>query len=205
MKNKKKLIVRMVLIVIVSVMIGLFIYRLNSVTLTGDKMPMPFGFGVGVVVSGSMEPELSVDDVIFVTRASDYAVGDVVVFQARSALVVHKIISIDGETVVTQGTANNTPDDPMDISEIKGKVAFHIDGLGKVVSVIKSPICTIVILLAAAFLLVLSYKNEKKADDDELSEIRREIERLKNETGIADPSVAEQNTDKGHENDNINE
>lgn len=202
MKNKKKLIVRMVLIVIVSVMIGLFIYRLNSVTLTGDKMPMPFGFGVGVVVSGSMEPELSVDDVIFVTKASDYAVGDVVVFQARSALVVHKIISIDGDTVVTQGSANNVPDEPMELSRIKGRVAFHIDGLGKVVSAIKSPICTIVILLAAAFLLVLSYKNEKKADDDELSELRREIERLKNETGVGDLSTEEKNINKGPENDN---
>ena len=179
MKNKKKLILRMVLIVIVSVVLGVGVYRINSLTLTGDKMPMPLGFGVGVVASGSMEPELSVDDMIFVTKASDYAVGDVVVFQTKGALVVHKIISIDGDSVVTQGTANNTPDDPMELSALKGKVRFHIDGVGKLVTAIKSPVSTIVILLLAAFLLVMSYKNEKKEDENELESIRREIEALK--------------------------
>lgn len=177
--NKKPLILRIVLIVLISVILGWGIYRLNAATLTGDEMPMPLGFGMGVVSSGSMEPELSVDDIIFVIRAPSYEVGDIVVFQSRNILVVHQIIAMEGNTVITQGIANNVPDDPISLSDIKGKVAFHINGLGKVVSVLKSPVCMVMIMLAAVLLLVMSYKNEKKADDSELEHIRREIECLK--------------------------
>ena len=183
-ENKKKIqsIVRLVLFAVVSVIFGFGIYRWNAQSLTGNVMPMPFGMGVGVVMSGSMEPDLSVDDVIFVVASEEYEVNDVVVFQQKNMLVVHKIISIDGDMVTTQGTANNTPDEPMKMELIKGKVLFHIEGLGGVITWLKSPTGTIVILGIAAILLIWSYsteKNEKDENDEKIEEIRREIEALK--------------------------
>ena len=184
--TKKRMILRMILIVIISVALGLMLYQLNVQSLTGDQMPMPLGFGMGVVMSGSMEPHLSVDDMIFVVSASEYEVGDWVVFQSKGSLVVHELIAIDGDTVITQGTANNTPDDPMSIDQIKGRVAFHIPGVGQLVDFMKSPIGTSLILVIAAFLLIMSYRSEKKADSDELDAIREEIERLKAEQQTAE-------------------
>lgn len=183
-ENKKKVkgALRIALLVVISVVFGLGIYRWNAQSLTGNIMPMPFGVGVGVVMSGSMEPELSVDDVIFVQARESYEVGDVVVFQQKNMLVVHKIVSIDGDTVTTQGTANNVADEPMDVSAIKGVVIFHIDGLGGVVNWLKSPFGTIVILALAGLLLVRSYAQEKKEKDEQdekIDEIKREIEALK--------------------------
>ena len=173
---------RIALLVVISVVFGFGIYRWNAQSLTGNIMPMPFGVGVGVVMSGSMEPELSVDDVIFVQEKATYEVGDVVVFQQKNVLVVHKIIAIDADMVTTQGTANNTPDEPMNVSAIKGVVTFHIEGLGGVVNWLKSPFGTICILAVAGLLLVWSYSTEKKEKDerdDQIDEIKREIEKLK--------------------------
>lgn len=173
---------RIALLVVISVVFGFGIYRWNAQSLTGNIMPMPFGVGVGVVKSGSMEPELSVDDVIFVQEKATYEVGDVVVFQQKNVLVVHKIIAIDADMVTTQGTANNTPDEPMNVSAIKGVVTFHIEGLGGVVSWLKSPFGTICILAVAGLLLMWSYSTEKKEKDDrdeQIDEIKREIEKLK--------------------------
>lgn len=175
---------RIVLLVFISLVFGFGVYGWNAQSLTGNVMPMPFGIGVGVVMSGSMEPELSVDDVIVVKARDSYEVGDVVVFQQKNMLVVHKIVAIDGDTVTTQGTANDVADDPMDVSAIKGEVLFHVDGLGAVVTWIKSPLGTVLILAVAIFLLVRSYAVEKKEDvekDERLDEIKREIERLKEE------------------------
>ena len=175
-------ILRCCLLVLISFVFGFGIYRWNAKSLTGNVMPMPFGFGIGVVMSGSMEPELSVDDVIVVVEKQGYEIGDVVVFQQKNMLVVHKIISIDGEMVTTQGTANNTADEPMHESAIKGIVWFHIDGLGEMVTWIKSPLGTILILAVATLLLMWSYSSEKKektTEDEQLDIIRREIEKLK--------------------------
>ena len=182
--DKKRGAVRLTLIVLIGVVFGFGVYTWMSSAVLGNQMPMPFGVGVGVVVTGSMEPELSVDDVIVVRTASDYKVGDVVVYQSRRILVVHKIIAVDGTTVTTQGTANDVADAPIHVSDIKGKVWFHIDGAGAVLDWVRSPIGSILVLALAALLLVKSYATENKGTrqkQEALDEIRREIERMKQE------------------------
>ena len=195
--KKVKGALRWVLLCVISVVFGVAVYTWNAQSLTGNVLPMPFGVGVGVVMSGSMEPELSIDDVIIVKEKDEYEVGDVVVFQQKNMLVVHKIIAIDQDMVTTQGTANNVADEPMNISAIKGVVAFHIDGLGGVVTWIKSPLGTICILAVSGLLLAWSYASEKKEqtpEDERLAEIKREIEALKraNET----PETTEEENSK---------
>ena len=183
-----KFIFRAIIALIMSFVIGLSIYTVNAKVVFGDDMPMPLGFGVGVVLSGSMEPELSVDDVIIVYRDDEYHVGDTVVFHSHGILVVHKIISIDGDLVTTQGTANNVTDDPISLDSIKGKVIDHIDAeyskpFLAVVEFVRSPIVALLILGVSAFLLFFSYKSDKKEKDAkstaDLDLIRAEIEALK--------------------------
>jgi signal peptidase len=185
MVNKKKqLIFRLILFVIISAILGVGIYTMNAKMLMNDMMPMPLGVGMGVVVSGSMEPELSIDDVIFVVKDKDIELDDIVVYQSKGILVVHEVIKIDGDQITTQGTANNTPDDPIDISSVKGRVAFSISGIGKIISFIKTPFVSIAILLLAVFLLYKSYaaeKNQKDEKDERIEEIRKEIMRMKEE------------------------
>ena len=192
-----KFIFRAIIALIMSFVIGLSIYTVNAKVVFGDDMPMPLGFGVGVVLSGSMEPELSVDDVIIVYRDDEYHVGDTVVFQSHSILVVHKIISIDGDTVITQGTANNVTDDPISLDSIKGKVIDHIDAeyskpFLAVVEFVRSPIVALIILGSSALLLFFSYKSDKKEKDAkstaDLDLIRAEIAALK--SAQAKPSPA---------------
>ena len=177
--TKKHFILRILLFVLISAVLGVGIYSWNAKSLTGNVLPMPFGVGVAVVLSGSMEPESSIDDLIIVKRADSYQVGEVVVFQDGHSLVVHKIIAIDGETVTTKGTANNVADEPIHMSKIKGKVVDDFAGLGAVVTVIKSPIVTVLILALAGYLLVLSYRKEKESEQKELDAVREEIEKLK--------------------------
>ena len=43
---------------------GINVYLWNASSLAGNAMPMPFGFGMAVVLSGSMEPVLSVNDLL---------------------------------------------------------------------------------------------------------------------------------------------
>lgn len=193
--NTIKTIVRICLLTLAALIIGLNVYTINASRLAGDAVPMPFGVGAAVVLSGSMEPALSVGDLLIVTREEAYSVGDIVVYQDGSTAITHRIVEMgevevenpDPEAtepvvelrVTTRGDANDTPDEPIAPTQIKGRVALSIPLVGYIVNVIKTPLGTLLILAAAVFLLERSFRRDKKRDDDQLEEIRRQIEELK--------------------------
>lgn len=179
-QNKKaKGIVRTIILAIVGIILGINIYMFNAQTIVGDSLPMPFGYGVAVVLSGSMEPAFYKDDVIFVEQTDEYAIGDVIVFQDRNILVTHRIIDIDGDMVQTKGDANNSADIPIDRSSVKGKVIASLPYVGMLINILKTPVGTVTILIAAFLLLESSYRKEKDQDEDELEKIRAEIKKIK--------------------------
>lgn len=181
-KRRAKSIGRIVLLVAISLLIGTTVYSWNARTLTGNAMPMPFGLGISVVLSGSMEPELSVNDLVIVREAEQYAVGETVVYQDGSSLVIHKIISIDGEEVVTKGVANDAADDPIALSAIKGKAIAHIPFIGAVVRFLKSTVGTALLIVAAIALFELPYLQKRKKAEEDKEKIKEEIRKLKGES-----------------------
>ena len=190
-KKRAKGIGRTVLLIIISLVIGLMLYGWNAQTLAGNAMPMPFGFGMSVVLSGSMEPVLSVNDLVIVCGAESYAVDDIVVYQDGNSLVIHRIISIDGDDVVTQGEANNMADDPIKVSNIKGRMAFHIPFVGAVVRFLKTPVGTIILIAVAVLLFELPVLRERKKATDEQEKIKEEIRKLKAEQRSIEQSKAD--------------
>lgn len=205
MKKYVKPIVRTALLVLAALIVGLNVYAINASRLTGDMVPMPFGVGATVVLSGSMEPTLSTGDLLFIAERDSYEVDDVVVFQSQRMAVVHRIIDIrevevenpDPDateplvelSVTTRGDANNTPDEPISMNQIKGIVVFRLPLVGYLVNMIKTPLGTILILAAAIFLLERSFHKEKEKDLDKLEEIRREIEKLKAQSSEQEPKT----------------
>lgn len=178
-----RFIVRIVLYVIISIVFAVGIYHWNAQTLTGNRMPMPFGVGMSVVLSGSMEPELSANDLVFVKATDQYEVGDVIVYQSGDILVIHRIDVIypDGETVVTKGDANHVTDDPINVSDIKGKMVGKIAGAGGIVTALRSPLGVVTTLAVAIALTVLSGNAEKKKQDERTAAVKEEICRLREE------------------------
>ncbi|MEM2472860.1 MAG: signal peptidase I [Sulfolobales archaeon] len=76
---------------------------------------------IAPVVGYSMVPTIYPGDLLIISRAEP-RVGDVVIW-CSSALfcVVHRIIEINGSSVVTKGDANLVPDEPISAQAIKGK------------------------------------------------------------------------------------
>lgn len=183
-KMKHKLLktaLRVIPLVVISLAVGIRLYIWNAKTLVGNAMPMPFGWGASVVLSGSMEPELSVDDLVIVRSCDSYKVGDVVVYQDGSMAVIHRIISIDGDEVITQGDANNTADDSIKLKDIKGKSVGSIPKIGALVRFFQSPAGFILLIIAAVAVFELPYRRERQRAADEQERIKEEIRRLKGE------------------------
>ncbi len=180
-KNKYSALFRRIALAVLGILLGLNVYLANARSLAGQKLPMPFGIGTAVVLSGSMEPTLSVNDVIIVREQESYNVGDIVVYENGREMIVHKIIEKNGDTLTTKGDANNTADEPISTEAVKGKVAFSVPYAGAIVKALRSPVGAIVIILAAVLLTEGSFRRKKESDEIKIEKIKEEIRRLKAE------------------------
>jgi signal peptidase I len=81
-----------------------------------------FGIKIFKVASGSMEPTLLVNNLILVKESSKYNIGDIVTYKYDDSYITHRIVSIDNEEIITKGDANNTEDEGINVTDIKGKV-----------------------------------------------------------------------------------
>ena len=176
-----KTILRTLLIIFVSLVVGFNLYTWNAQSLMGNALPMPFGYGAAVVLTGSMEPTISANDLILVAEKPVYAEDEIVVYQSGNILVVHRILDITDGMVTTKGDANNTSDAPVELSAVKGKVVGVIPGMGSVMKILKTPTATVILLAGAVVLMEASFRKEKKKGDDQLEKIKEEIRKLKDE------------------------
>lgn len=100
-----------------------------------DDNPKLFGFCTALVMSGSMEPEFSVGDLLLYREQDGYQVGDVVMFRAGGSFVTHRIVGEDPKGFITQGDANNTPDvGVLDPANIEGRYLCVIPLAGAILS-----------------------------------------------------------------------
>lgn len=190
MRDKPRDILRHMVLIFLGLLLGINVYFLNARSITGNRLPMPFGVGAAVVQSGSMEPTLYKGDLLFVKAQDDYGVGDIVVYQSEGILVVHRIVAVNGDTVTTQGDANNVPDKPFDAGCIKGRVIGRIPGVGYVIDFLKTPLGILLLVGCSVLLVELSFRREKKAEQNEtaqrIRQLRGEIMKLRQELGEDD-------------------
>lgn len=124
-------------------------------------------FSAYVIISGSMEPNIHVYDVIVAKRVDPETLkkGDVITFNSNDTrfygeTVTHRIIEeVDKSKGIyrTQGDANNVADDALTSGEnIIGKVVMKIPQLGRVQSIIATKAGWFIIILIPC-LCVISY------------------------------------------------
>jgi signal peptidase I len=165
-KGKKKHIMpRLLFCAAVVAIIGLNIYTLRIEDLTDTKMPFLGGYGASIILSDSMEPELSVNDIAIIKRTHDVSTGDVIVYQNGPDLIIHRVVAKHNGKVWTKGDAVSRVDDPVDISDVMGKMVFSVSTGGKLVSILKDPTVVVVLLLVAFILFEHSFYIEKKLEE----------------------------------------
>ncbi|MBE6605021.1 MAG: signal peptidase I [Ruminococcaceae bacterium] len=169
------------LLVAVEILVILFIVVSK---MSGDA-PSLFGYRMYVIISPSMEPEIEVGDIIISKdyKGGELAVGDVVTYlgtkgDVAGKMITHKIVSINGDSIVTKGTANLTADPAIDREEIISVMKYQPAALGAVYGVLTSTagfICLVLLPLGLMIVsevvnLVLEIRKEGEEDDKDASE-----------------------------------
>ncbi len=145
------------------VLIGILVILVAVGALQQFDFGMRLGFGYAVVVSGSMEPNIHVNDVLIFQahRKEEYKPGDVVLYirgegTPDEMLISHRITSIDGDTLVTKGDANMAEDPPIAFTQVVGRVAIRIPYAGVAVRLMRTKIGLAAAILLVAGLIALS-------------------------------------------------
>lgn len=134
----------------------------------GAAHPTVFGYSVAVVASGSMEPALSVDDMILNHAQDEYGVGDIITFAKGSSLTTHRIVAVTEEGYRTQGDANNAADpDPVAPQEVVGRVVGHLPGIGGLLAALKTPLGMTLLLFVGLILLELPFFSRGQRNERE--------------------------------------
>ena len=131
MKNGKSIVRRIISALewILLILSMAFLINIFVVTSKGKAVKL-FGNSLLHVITGSMEPTISVEDYILVkeTDVNTLETGDIIAFYSsdptiKGMIVIHRIIDInDDGTFKTMGDANPVPDDyPVEASSIVGK------------------------------------------------------------------------------------
>lgn len=154
--------------VILAVILLCNIYAVIARAVTDDPQPDVFGWSWAVVISGSMEPEIGVDDLIVVHERDTYEVGDVISFESGDSVVTHRIIEKTDGFYTTRGDANNTTDDPVSADAVIGKVVANVPYIGLVIGYLRTPTGLIALAMIGVLIFVapnLIEKNTKEKED----------------------------------------
>ena len=152
-------------ITITSILIAILLanlYTLYMRELKNELQPAVFGWSWAIVISGSMEPNIGINDLIIVHNEPEYSVGDVITYKAENYVVTHRIIAEMDSKFITKGDANNTEDSsPVPETSIVGKVKFVIPKVGLMIEYLKTPLGMTCVALCGFLIIEISFLNDK--------------------------------------------
>ena len=108
-------------------------------TLISSKTDKLGGIKSFVVLTGSMEPNISVGSVVYTKPFGSYHSGDVIAFNQEGRTITHRIVGVkplkaSGVSYTTKGDANNAADsDTVSENKIVGKQVISVPYLGRLI------------------------------------------------------------------------
>lgn len=112
-----------------------------------------FNFRFLVIKSGSMYPELNINDIVIVKKCKNYEIGDIITYDYQNKyFITHRIIEKSENGFITKGDNNNSEDlENIKIQNVKGKVIL----------IIKNKVLTKVIIIILVIILIKIFRKGK--------------------------------------------
>ncbi len=192
MQKIKKILIILILLILIPILFVSGVILMNSY-IHPDKVPSFFGWKPFIVLSGSMETQISVGDIVIVKEVDTRTLkkGDIIAFRNKDIVITHcidNIITEDGKVkYIIKGDNNNTRDEGTVLPEqVEGIFICNVHRLGNLAIFIQTPIGMVVCLSMPIILIIIigvidSRKNTEVINQklNKQKEIEEEIERLK--------------------------
>ena len=166
-------------IIIYILLVPMLVYNFSLIVqavLKPNETPAFLGYKMYVIVSGSMQPELDIGDIVIVKIANpeDLKKDDIISFRKGQSVITHRIAEVvktdEKLEFVTRGDNNNTNDKDTVLSkEIEGIVINKIQNIGRIVLVLRDK--TLIIIIVLIYYIFIMY--------DQSVQKRKNIRRMK--------------------------
>lgn len=186
MKRKKRVQVlkKIITIIVYMLVIPLLIYNVSLIVqavVVPNKTPSFLGIKTYTIISGSMEPEVKIGDIVIVkeNQNEDLNIGDIISYRQGQSVVTHRIVDIyeteEEKIYKTKGDSNNV-EDKLEIKDnmIEGKMIGKVPFLGKISTLLQGKVAIIVI----ALMVYIYFAHTSKVSH---IKNRRKIKRMKYE------------------------
>lgn len=187
--NKKEKIINYAL----NILIGLFsivlvvsVYNTIQIRIFKNDCSNFFGYSIFEVQTNSMAEYINSNDWIIVKKTDKIKLDDVVTFKEDNEFITHRVIEKYNGTYITKGDANNSKDDPIDQSQIIGKVVKVLPGFGIIRKTLFNKEVLFVLIVT---LLVINMMYKKKNTD-----IKELVEEEENDNTDSHEETKEINT-----------
>lgn len=122
-----------------------------------------FGYSMFSTSTGSMSPTMEIGDIVFVKIGEDAKEKDIITYKKDDVFITHRIIEIDGESIIAKGDNNNTQDEAITKEAIIGKVVYIINNVEVWKQVFSDTSVIIpVVLTVILFVILVSYKEKNE-------------------------------------------
>ncbi len=171
---KLKILGKVIKILIIILLVIVLLINISIIIQTKTKpnlVPSVFGYKPFIVLSGSMESQINVGDLVIVKEvdAKNLKTGDIIAFRdSKDIVTTHRIVDITTKNnqlcFKTKGDANNAEDNDIVYSNmVEGKYQTKIAKIGNTILFIQKPVGFAIILMSILIicLLVYLYQNRK--------------------------------------------
>lgn len=183
---RKQKIQKAFLIILYILLIPTILFSLLLILLelgNSGELPSFLNIEMYTVISDSMEPRLSRDDIVIVKKGyanESFKVGNIITFKRSDGeIITHRIkkdvISDGRRAYITQGDNNDTEDeDTVEYEMIIGKVIYTMPNFGNIMKLLKNKMFFSLCIILLIFIIWFDKKQKQK-------KIQRKITREKYE------------------------
>lgn len=164
------------------------LYIMFQANTNQDEVPNVLGYKPFIVLSGSMETEIHVGDLIITKNINpkNLKIDDVIAFRdEENTVTTHRIIDIvekEGtKYFVTKGDNNSSQDKNLvEYKDVEGIYVTRIPGIGSMLSTLSEPTTIIILVLGVTIIFGIGFtitsRKERELDRLEFLEFKRQKE-----------------------------
>lgn len=175
MKIVEKIIKTLIITLLVIILLINIAIIIQTKTKT-NSVPSIFGLKPFIALSGSMESQINVGDLVIVKEVdpSKLQVDDIIAFRdSENIVTTHRIVDITTKNnelcFTTKGDANNVNDDGIVYSSmLEGKYQTKFAKLGNVILFIQEPVGFFVIVMSIFIVCILIYLYQNRKIDKKI-------------------------------------
>ena len=155
------------IIFILGIIAIIAIWTSIQINVQGKEYIDIFGYSIFSTETASMSPTIETGDIVIVKIGEEVQEKDIITYKNDNSFITHRIIKIDGESIIAKGDNNNTQDKPIRKDAILGKVVFTINNV-EIWKKVFSDMSVIIpiIITVVLFIILVSYKEKTGEKND---------------------------------------